>query len=161
MISVCGMKLFMKFIVESTALIFKMRSMRTVRTGFIVAAVLGFSGVAMGAFGAHALKPMLMETGRYALWETAVQYHLLHAVALLTAAVWRVQRCEKLAFGLLEIFWALGVAFFSGSLYLMATGAPRELGALTPVGGVLLLLGWIIIGVIAMRDDQQGEHGLQ
>lgn len=99
-----------------------------------IPAVLGFSAVALGAFGAHGLKPLLQERGTMEIWQTAVFYHLAHALG----ALWAAER-SRLVLGL----WCAGIGIFSGSLYLLALTGMRWLGAVTPVGGLLLLLGWL------------------
>ena len=101
-----------------------------------LAAILGFTGVAFGAFGAHALKDMLAAGGTVAIWQTAVLYQLVHAVA----SLWAAERRPKVVW-----FWAAGVLFFSGSLYLLAVTNIRWLGAITPVGGILFLVGWAML----------------
>jgi len=95
-----------------------------------VGAAFGFSAVALGAFGAHALKGRL---GPEAMgwFQTGVQYHLAHALAIL------VTRDHR--------WFAPGIVLFSGSLYAMALGGPRALGMLTPLGGVAFLLGWGVV----------------
>jgi uncharacterized membrane protein YgdD (TMEM256/DUF423 family) len=100
-------------------------------------AALGFSGVLSGAFGAHAMRPLLEEAGTMPVWQTAVQYHLIHAVALLMV-VGRPS-VSRLT------FWSffVGVLIFSGSLYLLAVTGVRWLGAVTPLGGLGMLLGWL------------------
>lgn len=105
------------------------------RTTAIAAGLLGFTGVALGAFGAHALKDTLATHGTTATWQTAVLYHLLHAVALAAGptAPW-VARC-----------WIAGVLLFSGSLYWLALGGPKFLGPVTPLGGLALLFGWALL----------------
>ncbi len=130
-----------------------------------VGGALGFLGVAVGAFGAHALKDTLGEDpARLGWYQTASHYHLVHALAVLAAGLSAANRPRLrtaegpaaagepaasshpmkgrgclLAAGWL---WALGVVVFSGSLYTMALLDLRWLGAVTPVGGVLFLLGW-------------------
>lgn len=105
------------------------------------AAALGFLGVALGAFGAHSLKARLAHFGYTATWETAVFYQLVHAAALVAlAAAGRASRP-------LAILWIAGVAIFSGSLYVLCLTDVKFLGAITPVGGVLLLAGWIVLAV--------------
>lgn len=105
------------------------------------AATLGFLAVALGAFGAHGLKPRLEAAGRMDTWETAVLYHLVHAVVLLVlalarpAAVWAFRA------------FAAGVAVFSGSLYLLCLSGWTWLGAVTPLGGLFLLAGWALLFV--------------
>lgn len=98
-----------------------------------VAAILGFTGVALGAFGAHGLKAVLAANGSAAIWQTAVLYHLVHAVA----SLWAAERKPAVAW-----IWTAGVVLFSGSLYLLALTNIRWLGFLTPLGGILFLIGW-------------------
>jgi uncharacterized membrane protein YgdD (TMEM256/DUF423 family) len=101
-----------------------------------IAGVLGFTGVALGAFGAHGLKDILTANGTATIWQTAVLYHLLHAVA----ALWASERRPSAVW-----LWTAGVIIFSGSLYLLAITNIRWLGAVTPGGGVLLLAGWTLV----------------
>lgn len=108
---------------------------------FRVAAALGFVGVGLGAFGAHALKPTLAAFGTADTWETAVIYQLVHAVALLVLAA------TGRAGLLLTWLWAGGVVLFSGSLYLLATMEWKWLWPVTPMGGVLLLVGWFLLAL--------------
>jgi uncharacterized membrane protein YgdD (TMEM256/DUF423 family) len=103
---------------------------------FRIAAALCFLAVAFGAFGAHALKETLAANGTVDAWNKAVLYHLTHAVALLALALHGVT--NRSAFFLL----LAGVCIFSGSLYLLALTNVRWLGAITPIGGLLLLAGW-------------------
>ena len=111
-----------------------------------LAACVGFLAVALGAFGAHGLEARLSpeQTG---WWETATLYALVHAVAAL--AVGLSGRGGLTGWG----GWAflIGVLVFSGTLYPMALGAPRWLGAVTPIGGLCLLAGWMLIVVAAWR----------
>lgn len=97
-------------------------------------------GVALGAFGAHALRETLLERGTTGTWETAVFYHLLHA-SIAWATVFSPPLAKKNA-GRAACCWLLGVIIFSGSLYGLASGGPRWLGPITPLGGLLLILGW-------------------
>jgi uncharacterized membrane protein YgdD (TMEM256/DUF423 family) len=101
-----------------------------------LAAVLGFTGVALGAFGAHGLRNVLEAHGTAAIWQTAVLYQLVHAVA----SLWAAERRP-----LVSRLWAAGVVFFSGSLYALAITNIKWLGAITPVGGVLFLIGWAML----------------
>ena len=105
-----------------------------------VAALLGASGVAFGAGGAHALRS-LMAPEYVPTFETGVRYHLLHAVALLALAL----TGEGRPIALPSALFALGTLLFSGSLYALALGAPSRLGLVTPFGGVALLLGWLAL----------------
>jgi uncharacterized membrane protein YgdD (TMEM256/DUF423 family) len=104
-----------------------------------IAALLGFLAVSLGAFGAHALKNLLESTDRVATWETAVLYHLAHTIVLLVIALTRPQ-----AVWAFRCFTA-GILVFSGSLYVLCLAGQAWLGAVTPVGGLFLLAGWILL----------------
>lgn len=101
-----------------------------------MAVIMGFSAVALGAFGAHALRADLLVSNRMETWKTAVEYHLVHAVVLLAIAWIRPG-----AIWSFRIFSA-GMIVFSGSLYLLCLTKQYWLGTVTPVGGLLLLAGW-------------------
>ncbi|TSA32779.1 MAG: DUF423 domain-containing protein [Verrucomicrobiaceae bacterium] len=101
-----------------------------------IAALLGFTGVALGAFGAHGLKDVLAANGTLAIWQTAVIYHLVHAVA----SLWASERKPVVTW-----IWAAGIAVFSGSLYVLALTNIRWIGAITPIGGILFLIGWAML----------------
>lgn len=109
------------------------------RAALTISAIMGFLAVALGAFGAHGLEPILLANNRVANWNTASHYHLIHAVGLLALAlhaplrVW-AWRC-----------WVGGIVIFSGSLYVLALTNMKWLGAITPIGGVLLLAGWLAL----------------
>jgi uncharacterized membrane protein YgdD (TMEM256/DUF423 family) len=118
-----------------------------VRSLLLVAALLGAAGVALGAFGAHGLRSRL-DARALEIWETAVRYHLIHAVALLALAL------SPHAAALRGAGWlfAAGIAGFSGSLYLLALGVgPRAvLGPITPLGGLAFVAGWLWIAKAAL-----------
>jgi len=107
-----------------------------------VAALAGFLAVVLGAFGAHGLKEYLARLGTSTIWEKAVLYHFIHALMLFILA--ERPRLPRVA------WWSFlgGIVFFSGSLYLLAVTNIHWLGAITPVGGVLFLIGWgnLILG---------------
>lgn len=103
-------------------------------------ALYGLLGVALGAFGAHALKARLAGD-LLPIWKTAVEYHFWHALALVLVGVLALQR-PGTALNVAGGAFALGVLVFSGSLYALALSGVRALGAVTPIGGVLLLVGW-------------------
>jgi len=111
------------------------------RTLLTFAGTLGFSAVALGAFGAHGLRdrlaPPLLE-----VYRTGVLYHLIHALAVLAVALAadRLRR-PRLVAGL----FTAGIAIFSGTLYLLAITGRTWLGAVTPIGGLLLLAGWAAV----------------
>lgn len=110
-------------------------------TGSLLAA----GGVAAGAFGAHGLRAAL-DTNALGWWQTAVQYQLWHALGLLALGALRAQRSALPA-----LLLCAGTVVFCGSLYAMALGAPRWLGAVTPVGGVLLIAGWLLLAWRVLR----------
>jgi uncharacterized membrane protein YgdD (TMEM256/DUF423 family) len=112
----------------------------------LFAALLGFAGVAFGAFGAHALDAQLTEESR-GWWETATLYVLPHAAAALAAGI--SGRGGKTALGGWLI--AIGALIFAATLYAMSLGAPRWLGAVTPLGGLAMLGGWAVLALSAAR----------
>lgn len=113
------------------------------------AALLGFAGVALGALGAHALRDRLVAAGTSAAWETAVLYHLFHALALLAVAAVSARWAGRAA-----VWWTAGVVAFSGSLYVLALGGPRWLGPVTPLGGAALLVGWTLAAIGFWRSSE-------
>lgn len=113
-----------------------------VRTFWVLGTIFGFLAVAAGAFGAHALRERLPESG-LATFETAARYQMYHALALLAAA-WAVERWGGSAVAAGWSFVA-GIAIFSGSLYLLSLTGVRWLGAITPLGGVAFLVGWALL----------------
>lgn len=117
----------------------------TRRAALITAAAAGFSAIALGAFGAHALKAVLEATQGRDLWNTAVLYNLVHSVALLWAAT-----AEPLLKGAI-LCWGTGILIFSGSLYALALTKVGVLGAITPIGGLLLMAGWVLVGLRAFK----------
>jgi len=133
--------------------------MRTYRL-LTLAGILGLTGVVLGAFGAHFLKERLAAAHMTDTWETGIRFQLFHATAVLALALapassvpakdrWRMRTGHC---------WALGVLFFSGSLYGLALGGPRILGPITPLGGILLMVGWLFVmlaGIQAKREARQ------
>jgi uncharacterized membrane protein YgdD (TMEM256/DUF423 family) len=120
-----------------------------VRGTVVAAALFGATGVVAGAFGAHALRESLPPE-RLAVFETASRYQLLHALALLGAA-WVVQQWPGRWSRAGAWMLGAGIALFSGSLYLLAGTGERALGAITPLGGGLLILGWLSIAMAPLR----------
>ncbi|WP_201534677.1 DUF423 domain-containing protein [Psychrobacter ciconiae] len=101
--------------------------------------------VGLGAFGAHGLK-RVASPEQLAWWQTATLYLLIHALGLLVIALLiKLNLATKTSAWLIQI----GVIIFAGSLYLMALGAPRWFGAITPIGGVLMICGWAWLAVSA------------
>jgi uncharacterized membrane protein YgdD (TMEM256/DUF423 family) len=114
-----------------------------------VASGLAFVGVAAGAFGAHALRARITPE-MLAVFQTGVLYHLVHAAALVGVALAAARWPSSLvhAGGWLLV---AGILLFSGSLYLLAVTGVRPLGAITPIGGVCFLAGWLCLLVAALR----------
>ncbi|MBD8025526.1 DUF423 domain-containing protein [Ureibacillus sp. Re31] len=112
----------------------------------ISGAIHGFLAVALGAFGAHALKGILDEysTG---IWDTAVQYQMFHAAAILVIGILMSSKLlgSVKQLKIAVIFMNAGIIFFAGSLYVLALSGIRILGAITPIGGVLFLAGWVLL----------------
>jgi uncharacterized membrane protein YgdD (TMEM256/DUF423 family) len=113
-----------------------------------VPSLAGFLAVALGAFGAHALEGLPAD--RIATWETAVLWHLAHALALLALAL---MPTATRAIVVARWAFATGIVLFSGSLYVLAATGTRWLGAVTPVGGVALLVGWAALAVAGRRPS--------
>ena len=112
---------------------------------FRIAAALCFVAVALGAFGAHSLKSILELRGMLDVWNKAVLYHFIHAIALLVLALYgNVNR---------GAWWLLfaGILFFSGSLYLLAVTNLRWLGPVTPIGGLCFLAGWTWLVIVPTK----------
>lgn len=120
-----------------------MNSASTVR----LAAIVGFLGVALGAFGAHGLEDLLIENGRVETWETAVLYHLVHAAVLLAIGLRpNPPKAPVWCFG-------LGILLFSGSLYILSVTNLTWLGAtVTPTGGVVFLVAWALLLIRPPRE---------
>jgi len=114
-------------------------------TAVRLAALLGFLAVTLGAFGAHGLKDTLAQHDAVAIWEKAVFYHFIHAVMLFVLGRRRpVESGPWLSF-------LAGIVLFSGSLYLLALTQARWLGAITPLGGVSFLVGWLWLALRAPK----------
>ncbi|MEP7044041.1 MAG: DUF423 domain-containing protein [Dokdonella sp.] len=129
--------------------------MTSTRFSLLAGAIAGAVAVALGAFGAHALRSALDERA-LATWHTAVDYQFWHALALLavglltraTSTGESSTRASKIA----AVAFVVGIALFCGSLYALALGAPHIVGVITPLGGVALIAGWLALAVHAVRD---------
>ena len=115
----------------------------------MITALYGALSVVLGAFGAHALKPLFNAT-QLNTWQTAVHYHQLHSVLLVILCCrFLVDPARRLRLAIYAFI--LGVTLFSGSLYGLALGGPVFLGPVTPLGGVFLILGWVMLMAYAQR----------
>jgi uncharacterized membrane protein YgdD (TMEM256/DUF423 family) len=117
------------------------------------AGLLSVTGVLLGAFGAHALRASLLARQTVDVWHTAVNYQLIHSVALLALAGWMSGADGKApnVAAAAAWCWVGGVVLFSGSLYALALGAPPALWPLTPLGGLLFVTGWALVIALGWR----------
>ena len=122
----------------------------TARLALTLASVVLAVAIALGAFGAHALKtrlPLDLQT----VWQTAVLYHALHGLALIAVGLLLIVRPQTGAVALAGWLFVAGIVLFSGSLYVLALTGLRALGAITPFGGVAFIAGWIAFAWGAWR----------
>jgi uncharacterized membrane protein YgdD (TMEM256/DUF423 family) len=117
------------------------------KTFVFAGALLGGLGVAIGAFGAHGLRGRLSPE-MLAVFETGVRYHIYHALAILATAA-LLRRIDGRAVLIAGWSFMAGIVLFSGSLYALALSGVTTLGAITPIGGVAFLVGWISLAVAA------------
>lgn len=118
-------------------------------TWIAIGSLLGMTGVAAGAFGAHALKTRV-EPDMLAIFETAARYQMYHAVALVGLGLF-ASRIDQSMLQVSGFSFLAGTLIFSGTLYALVLTGNRSLGAVTPVGGALLIFGWLMLAVVAMR----------
>lgn len=112
-------------------------------------------GVILGAFGAHALNSRLEELDKVAVWNTAVNYQMWHALAILVIAS---SQLRSRAIQIAGACFCLGILLFSGSLYWLALDGPRWLGPVTPLGGLSFIAGWAAIiwaAITAPRREKE------
>ena len=120
-------------------------------TFIVIAAINGFLGVALGAFAAHSLAAYFSDKPRLeANFKTGVQYHFYHAFALLAVAFAAKQFTSSLI-PVAGWLFLLGIILFSGSLYVLSLTGKRWLGAITPLGGVAFLAGWVCLAIGALQ----------
>ena len=119
----------------------------------ISGAVHGFLAVSLGAFGAHALENVLDEYSQ-GIWDTAVQYQMFHAAALVLVGILMSAKLfgEMKQLKAALICLNLGIVFFSGTLYTLALTGIGILGAITPIGGVLFLISWVMVIVATVKS---------
>ncbi len=115
----------------------------------IFGAMSSFFGVVFGAFGSHALKDILSEKA-WVIYQTAVQYQFIHALALLALGLWATQNNHV---NTATPGWAftVGILFFCGSLYTLALTGLKFMGAVAPIGGVSFLIGWFTFAFLAWK----------
>jgi uncharacterized membrane protein YgdD (TMEM256/DUF423 family) len=110
-----------------------------------IAGVTGALGVLLGAFGAHGLKGRVTDPHLLEVWDTAARYHLLHALALGLVAVHPRRPTSA------GVAFVLGILLFSGSLYAMTLTGVRALGAVTPLGGLSFITGWVLLAALPQK----------
>ena len=115
----------------------------------LLGAVLGFLGVAAGAFGAHGLRGTVSARD-LEIWETAAHYQQVHAVLLVAVGLLGGRDWSR-ALAVAAVLLCVGIVVFSGTLQAMVLGGPRILGAITPVGGLCLMGGWLCLAAHALR----------
>lgn len=116
----------------------------------VIGALMGFISVSAGAFGAHALKQKL-SSDMLGIFEIAARYQMYHALAIVLAAI-LLTTLQAASFSCAGWLFFLGTCLFSGSLYVMALTGIRWLGAITPIGGLILLAGWLCLIIGAYRS---------
>ncbi|MDB6060035.1 MAG: hypothetical protein JWM78_138 [Verrucomicrobiaceae bacterium] len=118
----------------------------------LIGALNGFIAVALGAFGAHGLKQRL-SADLLAVYQTGVQYHFYHTFALLIAAALMLYWPQNNLLRWSALLFCVGIVIFSGSLYVLSLTGIRWLGAVTPLGGVAFLAGWIALAVAVWKAE--------
>lgn len=120
----------------------------------MVSGLSGALAVGLGAFGAHGLADILAQTDRTETFQTAVSYHFYHTLALALVGILNLVKPEwkSLKFVFWSFFW--GIIIFSGSLYTLSLSGITWWGAITPLGGVGFIMGWLGLFYAALRNDQ-------
>ncbi|WP_332648770.1 DUF423 domain-containing protein [Lysinibacillus sp. 54212] len=116
----------------------------------ILGAVLAFLSVAFGAFGAHALKDKFKEVRYAENWETACRYQMYHGLGLISIGILTEVLGASGALTSATYLMFAGTLIFSGSLYILSLTGIRKLGAITPIGGLLMLVAWILVIIAAL-----------
>jgi uncharacterized membrane protein YgdD (TMEM256/DUF423 family) len=121
------------------------------KTFLMIAAISGLLAVAIGAFGAHGLKARLSED-LMAAFQTGVQYHFYHCLALLLVALLQLQYPQLALLNWSAGLFVLGMLLFSGSLYTLAISGVRWIGVITPLGGLSFMAGWLCLFLALYRQ---------
>ena len=126
------------------------------RVAAIIASTAGLLAVAFGAFAAHALRDRL-GADQLTTWHTAVDYQFWHALALFGVSIWMRQTVGAVPahakpLSIAANAFGIGIVLFCGSLYALALGAPRWTGAITPLGGIAFIIGWLSMLTAAWRE---------
>jgi len=110
---------------------------------FRLGAIFGGLGVAMGAFGAHGLKSRVTDVKLLDTWDTAAKYQLIHSLALLLVP----KQPQRKSINWTGFCFTAGIMIFSGSLYLLVLTGKKWLGAITPIGGLCMIAGWVFLAL--------------
>ncbi|WP_026957009.1 DUF423 domain-containing protein [Algoriphagus vanfongensis] len=120
----------------------------------MAAGLFGALAVGLGAFGAHGLAAILAETGRTETFETAVKYHFYHTLAIFLIGVLKLVKPQWKSLAFATWCMIFGILIFSGSLYILSLSGITWWGAVTPLGGVGFILGWLGLFYSALKNDQ-------
>lgn len=120
----------------------------------MAAGLSGALAVGLGAFGAHGLEEILTKTGRLDTFETAVNYHFYHTLGLLLIGILALVRPNWKSLKFVVWSFVAGIILFSGSLYILSLSGVTWWGAVTPLGGVGFIMGWLGLFYVALRNDQ-------
>ena len=118
-----------------------------------ITGVLGALGVGLGAFGAHGLEAILVENGRLDTFQTAVNYHFFHTLALLGIGILASVKPQWKGFSFTAWCMILGILIFSGSLYVLSLTGITWLGATAPLGGLSFILGWCSLVYLSIKNQ--------
>ncbi len=124
------------------------------RQTLLVASALGVLAVALGAFGAHALKNLLSATGRLDTYELAVRYHFYHTFALLAVSI-LMDKYSLPRLKLSALLFFIGIILFSGSLYALCLFNISKIAIITPFGGAFLIAGWATLFIAVLRNSEK------
>ena len=123
----------------------------TAKTVIIIASILGALSVAIGAFGAHGLEATLQANGRVETFETAVKYQFYHTIALFLLGLLMLNTNSS-QFNIAAYCFLIGIVVFSGSLYTLCLTNIKWLGAITPIGGLAFMIGWVLLALGAYKN---------
>lgn len=118
----------------------------------VITGISGALAVGLGAFGAHGLEPLLIQNGRLDTFETAVSYHFYHTLGLLGLGILALIKPDWKGLSLAAWGMFLGILVFSGSLYILCLTGITWLGAITPIGGVGFILGWLALAYAVLKN---------
>jgi len=125
----------------------------TPKLSILLGALANAIAVGLGAFGAHALKSKLEANGYLKTYETAVQYHFIHAMALILLGILMMRFPNVIQLNIAGWLFVAGLVLFSGSLYTLSISEIKVLGAITPFGGLAFIAGWILFAIALWKQQ--------